>query len=299
MYDIALTVAACLKAGTRADVAWLLETEGLPVADWADAVVFTPGGGRTGSLGGVTDKLAENAGRMSNGRVVDVEISEVDALIAELPTTGRARCLMTPADRLPTELWKLAAARQRFCLVIEVDGDEVTDAAVYSAETIQDADDDIQTAWASQPSGSTVTEGRIVSIFVAVPQLVVVGGGPIAEALVGVAGEVGWQAKIAGQADLATGLIAPLSAHDNVVIAAHDLDLAGAGLSAALDSKCGYIGSVGSRKMQADRSDWLAYRGITDLTRVHGPAGLDIGAKTPGEVAVAIVAEAIAKGRQS
>lgn len=299
MYDIALTVAACLKAGTRADVAWLLETEGLPVADWADAVVFTPGGGRTGSLGGVTDKLAENAGRMSNGRVVDVEISEVDALIAELPTTGRARCLMTPADRLPTELWKLAAARQRFCLVIEVDGDEVTDAAVYSAETIQDADDDIQTAWASQPSGSTVTDGRIVSIFVAVPQLVVVGGGPIAEALVGVAGEVGWQAKIAGQADLATGLIAPLSAHDNVVIAAHDLDLAGAGLSAALDSKCGYIGSVGSRKMQADRSDWLAYRGITDLTRVHGPAGLDIGAKTPGEVAVAIVAEAIAKGRQS
>lgn len=299
MYDIALTVAACLKAGTRADVAWLLETEGLPVADWADAVVFTPGGGRTGSLGGVTDKLAENAGRMSNGRVVDVEISEVDALIAELPTTGRARCLMTPADRLPTELWKLAAARQRFCLVIEVDGDEVTDAAVYSAETIQDADDDIQTAWASQPSGSTVTEGRIVSIFVAVPQLVVVGGGPIAEALVGVAGEVGWQAKIAGRADLATGLIAPLSAHDNVVIAAHDLDLAGAGLSAALDSKCGYIGSVGSRKMQADRSDWLAYRGITDLTRVHGPAGLDIGAKTPGEVAVAIVAEAIAKGRQS
>lgn len=299
MYDIALTVAACLKAGTRADVAWLLETEGLPVADWADAVVFTPGGGRTGSLGGVTDKLAENAGRMSNGRVVDVEISEVDALIAELPTTGRARCLMTPADRLPTELWKLAAARQRFCLVIEVDGDEVTDAAVYSAETIQDADDDIQTAWASQPSGSTVTDGRIVSIFVAVPQLVVVGGGPIAEALVGVAGEVGWQAKIAGRADLATGLIAPLSAHDNVVIAAHDLDLAGAGLSAALDSKCGYIGSVGSRKMQADRSDWLAYRGITDLTRVHGPAGLDIGAKTPGEVAVAIVAEAIAKGRQS
>lgn len=299
MYDIALTVAACLKAGTRADVAWLLETEGLPVADWADAVVFTPGGGRTGSLGGVTDKLAENAGRMSNGRVVDVEISEVDALIAELPTTGRARCLMTPADRLPTELWKLAAARQRFCLVIEVDGDEVTDAAVYSAETIQDADDDIKTAWASQPSGSTVTDGRIVSIFVAVPQLVVVGGGPIAEALVGVAGEVGWQAKIAGRADLATGLIAPLSAHDNVVIAAHDLDLAGAGLSAALDSKCGYIGSVGSRKMQADRSDWLAYRGITDLTRVHGPAGLDIGAKTPGEVAVAIVAEAIAKGRQS
>jgi xanthine dehydrogenase accessory factor len=61
-----------------------------------------------------------------------------------------------------------------------------------------------------------------------------------------------------------------------------------------LESNCGYIGSVGSRKMQADRADWLAYRGITDLSRVRGPAGLDIGASNPGEVAVSIVAEAIA-----
>jgi xanthine dehydrogenase accessory factor len=79
-----------------------------------------------------------------------------------------------------------------------------------------------------------------------------------------------------------------------VIIAAHDLELAGTALVAALDSDCGYIGSLGSRKMQADRADWLAYRGVTDLTRVHGPAGLDIGAETPGEIAVAIAAEAIA-----
>jgi len=50
---------------------------------------------------------------------------------------------------------------------------------------------------------------------------------------------------------------------------------------------------VGSRKMQGDRADWLAYRGVTDLSRVHGPAGLDIGAATPGEIAVSIAAEAI------
>jgi xanthine dehydrogenase accessory factor len=92
-------------------------------------------------------------------------------------------------------------------------------------------------------------------------------------------------------------LIAPLSGHDKVVIAAHDLELAGAGLQAALSSNCGYIGSVGSNKMQADRADWLAYRGTTDLDRIHGPAGLDIGAGSPGEVAVAIVAEAIATSR--
>jgi xanthine dehydrogenase accessory factor len=71
--------------------------------------------------------------------------------------------------------------------------------------------------------------------------------------------------------------------------------LAGSALGAALDSPVGYIGSVGSRKMQGDRADWLAYRGKTDLTRVRGPAGLDIGADSPEEIAVSIVAQAIAE----
>lgn len=296
VYDIALTVAACLKAGTRADVAWLVDVDGLPVDDWSDAVVFTPGGGKTGSLlGGVLDgKLAEMAGRLSNGRLVELEVTQVDALIAELQFTGSARCVIAPADSLPTETWKLASARERFCLVADVDGDDVTSINVYSQRTISEADPDIREAFTGQAGGSVTMERQVVSVFVAVPQLVVVGGGPIAEALVGLAPVVGWQAQITSDRDTAIGLIAPLSAQDKVVIAAHDLELAGAGLAAALESTCGYIGSVGSRKMQADRADWLAYRGVTDLTRVHGPAGLDIGADTPGEVAVAIVAESIA-----
>ena len=63
---------------------------------------------------------------------------------------------------------------------------------------------------------------------------------------------------------------------------------------AALASEAGYVGALGSHSMQQSRADWLAYRDVVDLSRVHGPAGLDIGAKSPQEVAVAIAAQAIA-----
>lgn len=299
VYDIAITVAACLHSGTKADVAWLVDAEGLSVSDWSDAIVFTPGGGRTGSLlgGALDEKLGDLAGRLSTGRLVDLQISEVDTLISDLPSGALARCLVVPAENLPSDLWELAGAREPFCLVVELDGDDVTATHVYSRETVPKAEPRVRDACMGRSSGSAVAEDMVVSVFEAIPQMVIVGGGAIAEALADLAPLVGWQAKIASGRDIATGLIAPLSGRDLVVIAAHDLELAGSGLAAALDSSCGYIGSVGSRKMQADRADWLAYRGITDLDRIHGPAGLDIGANNPGEVAVAIVAEAIASTR--
>jgi xanthine dehydrogenase accessory factor len=63
---------------------------------------------------------------------------------------------------------------------------------------------------------------------------------------------------------------------------------------AALESDAGYIGALGSLAMQQSRADWLALRDVTDLTRVHGPAGFDIGADGPAEIAVSVIAQAIA-----
>ncbi|MEZ5095961.1 MAG: hypothetical protein R2731_07440 [Nocardioides sp.] len=53
MYDVALPVSACLRAGTRVDVAWAVETAGFGSADRAGGLALTPGGGRIGGvLGG-------------------------------------------------------------------------------------------------------------------------------------------------------------------------------------------------------------------------------------------------------
>lgn len=295
MYGVAITVAACLRSGTHADVAWLVDATGLEVSDWSDAVVFTPGGGHSGSLlGGALDaKLTEQAGRWTSGRLMDLEISQVDALIAGLPEGGRAKCLMVPADVLPAEVWDLAGSRSQFCLVTELDEDNVVSVEAYTADNVDQAGPEIGEAFRGG-AGSTSIGDRVVSVFVAVPQMVIVGSGPIAEALVTQAALLGWQAQTITDLPTVGGHIAALSAIDKVVVAAHDLELAGNALAAALESDAGYIGSLGSRKMQSDRADWLAYRGIEDLDRVHGPAGLDIGADTPEEIAVAIVAEAIA-----
>ena len=50
MFEIALTVLSCLKAGTRADVAWVADYEGPEIAGKNGAIAITPGGGKMGSV---------------------------------------------------------------------------------------------------------------------------------------------------------------------------------------------------------------------------------------------------------
>jgi xanthine dehydrogenase accessory factor len=89
------------------------------------------------------------------------------------------------------------------------------------------------------------------------------------------------------------GLTTRLSSADAVVVMGHDVETSSRCLQVALDSDAGYIGALGSRAMQQARADWLAYRDVTDLSRVHGPAGLEIGASTPEEIAVSIAAQIV------
>ena len=67
-------------------------------------------------------------------------------------------------------------------------------------------------------------------------------------------------------------------------------------LQTALRSDAFYVGAIGSRNTQSKRREALVAAGLTEdeLGRIHGPAGLDLGASTPAETAIAILSEALA-----
>ena len=78
-----------------------------------------------------------------------------------------------------------------------------------------------------------------------------------------------------------------------VVTLTHDPKLDDPALLVALRSAAFYIGSLGSTRTHAKRKERLAAEGLDDATlaRIHGPIGLDIGAKSPAEIAVSIMGE--------
>ena len=87
-----------------------------------------------------------------------------------------------------------------------------------------------------------------------------------------------------------------LDAHSAVVAVTHDPKLDDLVLLEALRSPAFYIGALGSRGNTAKRKERLAMFDLSpqEIGRLHGPIGLDIGSRTPAEIAVSILAEIIA-----
>lgn len=87
-----------------------------------------------------------------------------------------------------------------------------------------------------------------------------------------------------------------LEPRDAVCVLTHDPKFDVPAITSALKTRAGYIGAMGSRRTTDEREVRLREAGLTDgdLARVMGPIGLDIGARTPEETAVAICAEIIA-----
>ena len=99
---------------------------------------------------------------------------------------------------------------------------------------------------------------------------------------------IGWPQDVMSDLDLGP--------RDAVLVFTHDSKFDEPALLAALRTKAGYIGALGSRQTAADREARLRRAGATDadIARIHAPCGLDIGSRTPEETAVSVLAEIIA-----
>ena len=143
------------------------------------------------------------------------------------------------------------------------------------------------------------------------PRLVVVGATDTAEELCRAAGALGWRTFVV---DPRPGLVTrerlpspdeiavacpdelELGADSAVVVLTHEERLDVPALTTALASDAFYVGAIGSRRTQEKRRERLLEAGLTEeqLDRISGPAGLDLGADTPAETAVSILAEVVA-----
>lgn len=85
-----------------------------------------------------------------------------------------------------------------------------------------------------------------------------------------------------------------LGPRDAILVFTHDPKFDEPALLGALDTRAGYIGALGSRRTHDDRTERLRAAGATDLDRIASPCGLDVGARTPAETAVAVLAEILA-----
>lgn len=174
--------------------------------------------------------------------------------------------------------------------------------------------------FASGRSGLVETEAGALMLTVRLPppRLVVIGAVHIAQALAPMAEIAGLDVTIIdprtgfATADRFAGrgvqsawpdealAAAPLDPFTALAALTHDPKIDDAPLAAALAAGCFYVGALGSCKTHAKRLERLAARGVAagDAARIRAPIGLAIGAQSPAEIAVAILAEVIATLRR-
>ncbi len=157
-----------------------------------------------------------------------------------------------------------------------------------------------------------------LNVHVPAPRLVVIGAVHISQALIPLAGLAGFEleiidprtafatperfAEVSLHADWPQNVLskAPLDPYCALAAVTHDPKIDDYPLQAALEAGCFYVGALGSRKTHAKRVSRLMVAGLDEavIDRIHAPIGLDIGASTPQEIAIAVIAEVISAFRK-
>ena len=302
--------------GTRVALARVVATRRSAPRPVGSKLIVSQTGELAGSVSGgcVESEVVEAARDVlagGEGRLLTYGISDDLALSVGLPCGGEIDVWVDEPD--PDLLGRVAdVARENRRAVFFVDLEDGSERLVLEGE-----DDVADELIRSGHSKVIELEGRRVfaDVFGPPPRLFVYGAVDTADALCAAAGAIGWRTIVAdARARFATRERLPNAdeiivswpeealaqvAPDHttaILVLTHDDKFDVPLLVGALASEAYYIGALGSRRNQERRRERLLEAGVdeADLDRISGPAGLDIGAHTPAETAVSMLAEIMA-----
>ncbi|MEP9395888.1 XdhC family protein [Mesorhizobium sp. KR2-14] len=217
----------------------------------------------------------------------------------------------------PLHLKKLNAERRgRRAAILVTDLGDGRDRIVCEGEAVAgELGTAIADAFGSGKSAVVEADGRnfFLNVHLPQPRLVVIGAVHISQALAPMAQVAGYPLEIIDpRTAFATAdrfpdvtLFAewpedvlktrPLDSYTALAAVTHDPKIDDSALKAALGAGCFYVGALGSRKTHARRVERLLAAGVSEeeIARIHSPIGLDIGAASPAEIAVAVLAQVI------
>jgi xanthine dehydrogenase accessory factor len=209
-----------------------------------------------------------------------------------------------------------AERRARRAAILVTDLGDGRDRVVREGDTVSgDLGAAIRKAFRTGNSGSVDAEGRsfFLNVHLPRPRFVVIGAVHISQALAPMARIAGYPVEVIDprtafattdrfpevvlHAEWPEDVLRrqPLDSYTALAAVTHDPKIEDFALKAALDADCFYVGALGSRKTHAKRVERLLAMGATpnQIARIHAPIGLHIGAASPAEIAVAILAQTI------
>jgi xanthine dehydrogenase accessory factor len=304
------------RAGKGAVLATVIETWGSAPRQAGSQLAISGAGEMLGSVSGgcvegavITEALDALQDRKS--RILTFGVSDETAFAAGLACGGTIRVLVEPvgdgAEALPEPLLaQLTAARAapRAAAIVTIP-------ATWERRLVQPGQDPATDARFRSDRSGMEEDGRFIAIHNPPLRLIVVGAVHIAQPLLTIARTCGYDPTLIdpraafGSADRFPGetilddwpdealaALAP-DARTAIVTLTHDPKLDDPAIRFALNSPAFYLGCLGSTRTHAKRVDRLTAEGFTpdQIGRIHAPVGLDIGAKTPAEIAVSIMAQ--------
>jgi xanthine dehydrogenase accessory factor len=328
--DIAAEIRRWRERGEEFALATVVATRRSAPRPIGSTLAVSASGEMCGSVSGgcVENEVYGNAQEVLGGgapRLLNYGISDDLALSVGLPCGGEIDVFVESADpELVDRLIEVAENGEPAVRLTVIGGDDVgaellvlEDGRTFGggpSELAQYAEELIR------GGRSQVLELDRWTIFADVfgppPTLVVYGAVDTAEAICRAAKGLGWRAVVAdARGKFATRERLPsadevivawpeeafaqvgLDYRTAVVVLTHDDKFDVPALSASLASEAFYVGALGSRRNQERRRERLLEAGVDEeqLDRMSGPCGLDIGASTPAETALSIVAEILAR----